>query len=250
MTDNTGWIKLYRKLLEWEWIDDPYTLSLFIHLLLQANHEDQKWHGITIKRGEHITSLSKLSKKTGISIRRIRTSLSRLKSTQEVTQYRHNKYTHIKVNNYDKYNEATQVATCKRHASDMQATTNKNDKNDKNIVPKGTKQNGSVKYGDFKVNTIMETFEAVYGFKPIDRYARNRCHNLATGLIKFYRETLNEDISSPPKFKEKVVKFFGWVKNQESLTGAKSMDIIYRNFKNIWITQAAAYLKGKHGNNN
>ena len=39
--DNNGWIKIHRKLLEWEWADDPNMVALWIHLLLNANLTDK-----------------------------------------------------------------------------------------------------------------------------------------------------------------------------------------------------------------
>ena len=47
--ENTGWIKLHRKFLKWEWYSDINTKSLFLHLLLTANHKDKQWQGITVK---------------------------------------------------------------------------------------------------------------------------------------------------------------------------------------------------------
>jgi len=128
-----GWIKLHRQLLEWEWYDDHNATRLFIHLVLMANHEDRKWQGVLIKRGELITSLSKLSKQTGLSIRNIRTSLKHLKSTQALTQYRHTKYTHLSIYNWGKYQQSDTTGdkevTRSRHGGD-----NKQEyKNDKNI---------------------------------------------------------------------------------------------------------------------
>ena len=36
----SGFIKLHRKILKWEWYDEPNTMRLFIHLLLTASIED------------------------------------------------------------------------------------------------------------------------------------------------------------------------------------------------------------------
>lgn len=121
---------------EWEWATVPNTSHLFIHLLLMANHKDNKWRGKTIKRGELITSLSKLSEKTGLSIQSIRTSLNNLKSTQNITQYQHNQYTHISIKNYDDYQPTNTVPNTQLTHS--QHTTNnkqeyKNEKNVRNI---------------------------------------------------------------------------------------------------------------------
>ena len=104
MADNR-WLKLYRKFEKWEWYTDSNTKCLFIHLLLKANYEDTKWQGIEIKRGQFITSLNNLSIQTNISIRSLRTSLERLKSTSEVAYKTTSKYTIITVLNYNRYQD-------------------------------------------------------------------------------------------------------------------------------------------------
>ena len=55
-----GWIKLHRKILDWEWYTDAPVRILFEHLLLTANSEDKKWRGMTIKRGQTIFLLVRL----------------------------------------------------------------------------------------------------------------------------------------------------------------------------------------------
>ena len=88
---DNGWIKLHRKLEKWEWYQDSKTFHLFIHLILQANHQPKKWRGIMIERGQFITGLHSLKSQTGISIQSTRTSLERLKSTSEITITKHHK---------------------------------------------------------------------------------------------------------------------------------------------------------------
>lgn len=82
---STGWVMLHRQLLQWEWYDDINTSRLFIHCLLRANHSDNKWRGIDIKRGSFLTSLESLSKETHLTVSQIRTSLKKLISTGELT---------------------------------------------------------------------------------------------------------------------------------------------------------------------
>ena len=48
---NTGWIKIYRSLLYWEWADVPEMVALWVRLIIRATHEDSQWHGVTISRG-------------------------------------------------------------------------------------------------------------------------------------------------------------------------------------------------------
>lgn len=100
-----GWVTLQRKFINWEWFDKPEMVQLFIYLLLSANYAETKWRGRTIKRGQVMTSLRKLSFATGLSERSVRTCLNRLKSTCEVTCEATNEYTIVTICNYDKYQD-------------------------------------------------------------------------------------------------------------------------------------------------
>lgn len=98
-----GWIKLHRKILDWEWFTSPSTLQLFIYLLLRANKEDKKWRGILIKRGQLVTSAATISEETKLSTQQVRTSLNRLKSTNEITSKTTNRFTLVTVCKYESY---------------------------------------------------------------------------------------------------------------------------------------------------
>ena len=78
-------------------------VHLFLYLLLKANHENNIWQGVEIKRGQLITGRKILSKDTGISEQSIRTCMNRLKLTNELTIKTTNKYTIITICNYDSY---------------------------------------------------------------------------------------------------------------------------------------------------
>ena len=98
-----SYIKLDRKLLQWEWKDDPCMVALWIEILLQANYYDQKWHGEEYEKGSFPTSISQLSKNTGLTARQTRTCLNRLKSTNEVTIKTTSRGTKIIVNKWALY---------------------------------------------------------------------------------------------------------------------------------------------------
>lgn len=119
-----GWIKLHRKILDWEWFTSPSTLQLFIYLLLRANKEDKKWRGILIKRGQLVTSVATISEETKLSTQQVRTSLNRLKSTNEITSKTTNRFTLVTVCKYESYQlyEETEQQT-KQQA--LQQTNNK-----------------------------------------------------------------------------------------------------------------------------
>jgi len=138
-----GWIKLHRKLLDWEWYSDINVMRLFVHLTLKANHKDKNWRGKNIKKGSFITSLEHLSKETGLSVQNIRTSINKLKSTNEITIKSTSKNTCISLTNWDLYqekentNKQTNKQTNKPLTSEQQTTnkpltTTNNDNNTKN----------------------------------------------------------------------------------------------------------------------
>ncbi len=128
----SGWIKLHRKLTEWEWYSDVNTSRVFLHLLLVANHKDNQWRGINIKRGERLTSLSKLATETNLSVKNIRTSIKRLKATSEVASYSTAQHTVFTVVNYDLYQDVASEVANEGQANGKQRATNKNDKECKN----------------------------------------------------------------------------------------------------------------------
>ena len=134
---NNGYIKLHRSLLDWEWYKDSNVVRVFLHLLLKANHTDQRWKGNIIKRGELITSYEHLSQEIGdLSISQVRTALEKLKLTGEIASQSNNLFTAITINNYGTYQGVSkpnrkQIAN-KSQTNRKQIATNKNDKNDKN----------------------------------------------------------------------------------------------------------------------
>lgn len=98
-----GWIALHRQFTQWEWFDKPEMVQLFIYLLISATHEEMQWRGVTIKRGQIVTSLDKIKAATGLSTSKIRTCLERLKLTNEIASETTNQYRVITICNYDKY---------------------------------------------------------------------------------------------------------------------------------------------------
>lgn len=115
------YIRLFRKMVNWEWYTDVNTKVLFLHCLLRANWKPGSWKGIPYERGQFITSLNSLATETGLSIKMVRTALNHLIMTKEVTSEGQGKgkaqYRIITVLNYDAYQ-----ATGKQKASEGQDT--------------------------------------------------------------------------------------------------------------------------------
>ena len=119
-----GYIKLNRKILRWEWFDDPKTLKVFLYCLIMANWKDQKYRGRIIPRGSFWTSRSQMAEDLKMTERQIRTALAHLKETNEVTSYSTPRGSIITVVLYNEYQSSDQLPTNYR-PTEPQKTTNK-----------------------------------------------------------------------------------------------------------------------------
>jgi len=100
---NTGWIKINRGLLDWEWFDEPEMVHAWLYILLTANTEEKKWKGITVQRGQLVITVAGLAARLGISVKKMRIILDRLISTGELGKETANKYTILTICKYDVY---------------------------------------------------------------------------------------------------------------------------------------------------
>lgn len=131
-----GYIIIHRKILEWEWYDDANTMRVFFHILISVNHKPKNWRGLKIGRGQGVLTHEAIAKKLKLSVRNVRTSIMKLKSTGELTVKNYPKFGLYTVKNYMAYqptdrHSVTQL-TGKRQASDRQVTTNNNEDNEYN----------------------------------------------------------------------------------------------------------------------
>lgn len=126
MAEKTSYIRLDRNIVHWKWWYDHNTLIVFLYLLIQANIKDNGFSGQIVHRGEVVTSIPSLCNATGLTIRQVRTAISHLKSTGEVTDRTFTKFRIITIVNYDKYQDLTgkmpYKKTDERQANDRQAT--------------------------------------------------------------------------------------------------------------------------------
>mgnify|MGYP004624551003 FL=1 len=103
MNDNNTWIKLPRNFVNWRWYKETNMVHLYLYLVINANLQPEDFLDFRIKRGEIMISLSRLSQDTNLSVKALRTSLDKLKRTNEI-DYRKLKHGRvIIVLNYDKF---------------------------------------------------------------------------------------------------------------------------------------------------
>lgn len=128
-----GFIKLHRSLLEWEWHDDPNTLSVWIHLLLKANFKPTEWRGIILQPGQLITSRASLAKETGLSEREIRTAMNRLKTSGCLTIEATNRFTLISIVDFSSFQGVSATNDQQNDQITDQPATNERPANDHSV---------------------------------------------------------------------------------------------------------------------
>lgn len=195
-----GYIKIYRQMLKWEWYDDINTKCLFLHCLLRANYEPSKWRGINLKKGQFITSYQNLATECGLTARQVRTSLERLKTTNELTHETTNQYSIITINNWDKW-QANDTRNDKQTTTDNNVKNDKNEKNMFNTVCINS-ENQEKKIDPF-TNPLIRFFKDEY-FK----FFNNKPYLTAIERNKIFE--LNRDIEN---FKETIPVVLSKLKN-------------------------------------
>ena len=95
-----GYIKIYRRINDWEYRHDMMRLGFWMHLLLSAN-----WKGPD--RGSFLTSVRTLKEETGLAKNTIMKYLRELEDLQQIARETFGKKTKITVLNYAEYQGGT-----------------------------------------------------------------------------------------------------------------------------------------------
>lgn len=150
----SGWIKLHRSLLDWQWVESPNHFTLFGHLLLRANHKATEWRGETISRGQLLTGRKQLAAWTGLSEMQIRRVVKDFLKSKEIEVRATKSFSIITVLNYETYQDNNQQATNEQPTKNQQRTTSKN------VIMKEGK--------NVRRNTLLTTSLLSVLFKPED----------------------------------------------------------------------------------
>lgn len=117
------YIKIDRKILEWEWYRNINTKVLFIHMLLKANWKDGRFEGKIVPRGSFVSSYPRLAEECDLTINELRTALRHLIETEEITVKVHSKYSVFTVNNYCQYQSINSQSTVNPQSINSLLTT-------------------------------------------------------------------------------------------------------------------------------
>ena len=173
----SGWVKLYRCLLDHPRFTNGDWLKLWLWLLLKATH--QQWDvifggkRITLQLGQLITSRQKLSENTGIEVSKVERLLKVLQTEQQIEQRSSNASRLITITNWSFYQRSEQPIEHRmnndRTAAEQQVNSNKNGdhtNNDEDVSKKPrTQPSGGARKERFSAEVVQGIYDA-YPKKP------------------------------------------------------------------------------------
>jgi predicted transcriptional regulator len=104
-----GYITVWRKIQDSFFYKDSEYVHLWVHLLIKACSQDQSFMFAgkrqSLKRGQLLTGLKKLSYETGIEWHKCERILKCLKNENLIEKQNYSKFSVITILNYDEHNE-------------------------------------------------------------------------------------------------------------------------------------------------
>lgn len=141
---STGFIPLWRSIVDWDWYGAPMTKVVFLHCLLMANYTEKSWQGIQIEPGSFVSSIRQIAAANNISEKAVRLAITNLKKTGELSTQRigngRNAGTLFMLKNWQSFNVIETDETQQGHNEDPTKTqqgtpTNKGKKKKGNNLP-------------------------------------------------------------------------------------------------------------------
>ena len=200
-----GYILKWRKQTDWEWYTDVPVRVLFDHLQLVASHKEVSIRGVKVIRGQYQRSYRKLATDTGLSLQQVRTAITKLSKTGEISTHTSTQgMMVITIHNYDYYQtpenytntESNKRATQHQHK-------NNNDKNDK----KKDKKIGGVRFTPPPLAEVEAYFKTKNSFngeaeKFFDHFTSNGW-KVGRTPMKDWKSAARNWIRRAPEFKGK-----------------------------------------------
>lgn len=224
-----GFIKIDRQILEWRYHDCYYAFTIWMHVLLLANWTDGYFKGRKVKRGELITSINNLMLVTGIkSDNTIRKWLKIFENEKMITLKSTNKYTHISIVNYDKFQDVGEtLAELNAQQSAEQSAYQTAEQSADNIRIIRNKEEKEY------INTCSEqtssASEPVLDIPTLLLKDGSRFHLSQTHFNEFVDAYPNVDV------REQISKMSQWLKSNP--TKRKTKNGIMR-FVNAWLSRS------------
>lgn len=234
-----GWIKLHRKLLQNPIISKPAWFSLWVILLLLANHDDENsfiWNGEKVKqeKGQFITGRKKLAELSGIPETTIERILNYLESEHQIGQQKNNKYRLITILKWKEYQNVDTKTDNKRTTSGQLVDTIKNlrSKEDKKNTSDVPSQDIQSFINLFK--EINPSYQTLFGNKTerasserlIKKYGMEKMTSTLENLPKIINQPYAPRITTPYELERNLGKLLIFVEQNKNLIIKNKSNVI------------------------
>lgn len=187
-----GYVKLFRKLNDWQYKKDLNMLALWVDLLTNAAYKKTyDRFGHELAPGQLSTGRNQLAARTGLTPSQVRTCLDKLKSSHQINQQRKSKCSIITITNWNQYCEDHQQD---RHQIAIRSPHLKNVKNVKNKKKENTLSLSEKKFPDEAVGVSTQLVKLMQENNPNVKIPTNldKWNNESRLILERDKRPLNE----------------------------------------------------------
>lgn len=197
--ENTGWIKVHRKLVDNPYMRKPAYLAVWMQLLLRAQHDGKqtvlfKGERITLQPGQLTCGRNQLSRWTGVPANSVQRILEVFENEHQIEQRTSNECRLIQILNWTTYQENEQPneqqMNNKRTTDEQRMNTKQECKNERNteitnVIEKNSQGGDTEKkeYGDARINYALRVMREKFNrddFKESKKMQRIYAKQLLT----------------------------------------------------------------------
>lgn len=210
-----GFIKIHRKILDWEWYSNASVKIVFLHLLLTATHKESSYKGIKLFPGQVIVSTRTLAQATGLSRQNVRTALSNLESSNDIKIVSNGGFSTVTINNWELYQVTEQLTHKLTHQSTHQSTHKLTHKLTHNAIAESV--------GNSEVQTMDS-----------EQLTHELTHDLTHKLT--HELTTSKEYKEYQERKEDVIDKCVYMNNSIKGEGERENTHPYGEFSNVFLT--------------
>ena len=194
-----GWIKLHRKMREWQHYQRPSVRLVFEELLFCANTKPGWFHGIKINRGETIVSIETICGYTGFARATVVAALKVLEDTKEIKRLKCWRGTRTKIINFDRYQENESLESSSKTELLIEPQTELHTELHTELLIEPKQE-----YKNIRNNNIIEyskEYSSSAAVAPDPASTSKRKETDFVGLIEFFNRTMQEAGAIIPRCK-------------------------------------------------
>lgn len=235
-----GWIKLHRQLRENPIYTNSTAVHCWIECLLRSQHEGKEVYAkrerVSLQPGQFLMGREEFGRSLGIAPTTAWYWVQQFEADSMLDIRRTVKGCVVSIRNWKNYQGFDSTVDKKRTTDGQQMDTNKNDKNVKNILPKGNglttvQVNSSLPQDkrNLKVEFLLQAFTDTYRFPPTDRNPRQVAWNFVQIIQSYLKSDIGGEVTDE-RVRKVILAFFNWLKTKDWAAKVQNLETLKRKF--------------------